>query len=106
MAENKLILSPQAKKTYLTSLIGKMLKILHLIEEEKSNGYSPEPFIVGQLFEMNAANVLFDGELVNIIVKLSGVRNNYREMSFDDIKKQIFEIKRIIQSMLNKISEV
>lgn len=99
---NKLLLSDEAKRVYLTYLIGKMIKILHLIEEEKVTGYSPYAFMVGQLFEMNAANELFDGELVSIIVKLSGVAKEYKEMSFKDIKKQIFEIKRIIKSLIIK----
>lgn len=103
--ENKLILSSKAKKTYLSSLIGKMLKILHLIEEEKEKGYSPEPFIIGQLFEMNSANILFDGELVSIIIKLNGIRENYTKMPFTEIKKQIFEIKKIIQFLIKKIEE-
>lgn len=103
MGENKLILSDEAKKTYLTSLIGKMLKILHLVEEEEKTGYSPEPFMIGQLFEINSANVLFEGDLVNIIIKLNGIRENYKTMPFAQVKKQIFEIKRIIQTLLSKL---
>lgn len=105
METNRLILSESGKKVYLTSLIGKMLKILHLIEEEKDTGYSPYPFIVGQLFELNSANELFNGELVNIIVKLNGIGNTYKELPFDKTKKQIFEIKRIINSLLAKMEE-
>lgn len=100
---NRIILSLEAKKIYLTSLIGKMLKILHLCEEEKVTGYSPLPFIAGQLFEINAANKLFDGELVGIIVKLKGVYDEYKTMPFDKVKKQIFEIKRILNSLLVKL---
>lgn len=100
---NRIILSQDAKRIYLTSLIGKMLKILHLAEEEKETGYSPLPFIAGQLFEVNAANMLFDGELVSVIVKLKGIYDEYKTLPFDKIKKQIFEIKRIINSMLAKM---
>lgn len=103
LKSNRIILSQDAKKVYLTSLIGKMLKILHLAEEESRTGYSPLPFIAGQLFEVNAANVLFEGELVNIIVKLKGIYDEYTALPFNKIKKQIFEIKRIINSMLAKL---
>lgn len=103
MEIKELVLSDAGKKVYLSSLIGKMLKVLHLIEEEKTNGYSPEPFIKGQLFEINSANELFGGELVGIIVKLNGVLNNYKTISFEETKKQIFEIKKIIIFILNKM---
>lgn len=103
MEIKELVLSDAGKKVYLSSLIGKMLKVLHLIEEEKTNGYSPEPFIKGQLFEINSANELFGGELVSIIVKLNGVLNNYKTISFEETKKQIFEIKKIIIFILNKM---
>ena len=99
---NKLLLSDEAKRVYLTYLIGKMIKILHLIEEEKTTGYSPYSFMVGRLFEMNAANELFNGELVSVIVKLSGVAKKYKELPFQEIKKQIFEIKRILKSLITK----
>lgn len=100
---NRLIISDDAKRSYLTSLIGKILKILHLIEEEKETGYSPLPFMANQLFEMNAANELFNGELIGIIVKLKGVYDELNTLPFREVKKQIFEIKRIINSMLAKI---
>lgn len=103
MEVKELVLSEAGKKVYLSSLIGKMLKVLHLIEEEKTNGYSPTPFIKGQLFEINSANELFDGELVGIIVKLNGVLNNYKTITFEETKKQIFEIKKIITFILNKM---
>jgi hypothetical protein len=54
---------------------------------------------------LNSANELFDGELVNIIVKLNGIGNTYKELPFEKIKKQIFEIKRIINSLLAKMEE-
>lgn len=91
-----MLLSNDAKKQYLKQLLGKMFKILHLIEEEKETGFSPRDFISGQLFEVNSANELFEGKLVGIIVKLNGIYDNYANMSFDSIKRQIFEIKNII----------
>lgn len=97
-------ISKEAKKEYLDSLIGKMHKILHLKEESSVTGYSLKPFIGGQLFEINAANSLFDGKLVNIVVKVKGIYDECDNMQTSDIKKQIFEIVRIIKS-LNKSLE-
>lgn len=101
--ENKLLISDEAKKIYLTSLIGKVLKILHLVEEEEKTGYSPLPFVANQLFELNAANTLFNGELVTVIVKLKAVYDEMATLPFKEIRKQIFEIKRIINSMIAKL---
>jgi hypothetical protein len=96
-------LSDKSKKEYLNAIIGKTYKILHLIEEEKTTGYSPKPFITTFLFEINAANDLFDGKLVQIIIKLKGIKEGYKEISFSDIKKQIFEIKRIVNHLLKEL---
>lgn len=96
-------LSNKSKIEYLNAIIGKTYKILHLIEEEKTTGYSPKPFITTFLFEVNAANDLFDGKLIQIIIKLKGIRESYKDMSFGDIKKQIFEIKRIVNHLLKEL---
>ena len=101
--DNEFMLSNAAKKEYLNSVIGKIYKVLHLIEEEATTGYSPKAFIASQLWEINAANELFDGKLVNIIVKLKGVYDTYQEIEFADCKKQIFEIKKIINSLLKSL---
>ena len=65
--------------------------------------YSPELFILGRLFELNSANDLFDGKLVNIIVKLNGIVTNYENLSFAEIKRQIFEIKKNINFLLKEL---
>lgn len=96
-------LSNKSKTEYLNAIIGKTYKVLHLIEEEKTTGYSPKPFITTFLFEVNAANDLFDGKLIQIIIKLKGIRENYKDMPFGDIKKQIFEIKRIVNHLLKEL---
>ena len=97
------VLSDKSKIEYLNAIIGKTYKILHLIEEEKTTGYSPKPFITTFLFEVNAANDLFDGKLIQIIIKLKGIRESYKDMPFGDIKKQIFEITRIVNHLLKEL---
>lgn len=99
--ENKLILSVDGKRKYLEKLIGKIIKILHLIEEEPKTSISPQSFIYGQLVELNSANQLFDNELVEIIVKLNVVYSSYKTVPFTDIKKQIFEIKNKINYLIS-----
>lgn len=102
--ENKLILSDEAKRKYLERLIGKMIKILHLIEERDETGVNPSDFIYGQLIELNSANQLFDNELIEIIVKLNIIYNGYDELEFKDVKKQVFEIKNKINYLLKLLN--
>ena len=83
--------------------IGKMHKILHLFEEEAETGFSPQFFIAGQLWDMNAANELFDGKLIPIIVKVKGVYDDAKNIEYREVKKQIFEIDKIIKSMLRSL---
>lgn len=101
--ENKLILSVDGKRKYLEKLIGKMIKILHLIEEEPTTHNSPSAFIYGQLIELNSANQLFDNELVELIIKLNVVYDTYSTVSFADTKKQIFEIKNKINYLIGNL---
>lgn len=96
-------LSNEAKNEYLKSLMSKMYKILHLIEEESETGFSPIPFIEGRLTELNSANDMFHGRLVNIIIKLNAIKNNYGTMSFQDCKSQIFEIRKIITAIQKEL---
>ena len=42
-------------------------------------------------------------ELVNIIVKLNGIVTNYENLSFAEIKRQIFEIKKNINFLLKEL---
>ena len=101
--ENRIIISDAAKKKFLEKLIGKMIKILHLVEEREETGIDPCDFIYGQLVELNSANQLFDNELVEIIVKLNVVYRDFNKVEFKAIKKQIFEIKRKINYLIDLI---
>jgi len=103
--ENKLILSVDGKRKYLEKLIGKIIKILHMIEERNKTGIEPEDFIYGQMIELASANQLFDNELIEIIVKLNVVYGGYKEMDFKAVKKQIFEIKNKINYLLSELDK-
>jgi hypothetical protein len=103
--ENKIIISNAAKKKFLEKLIGKVIKILHLVEEREETKIDPRDFIYGQLVELNSANQLFDNELVEIIVKLNVVYRDFDRVEFKAIKKQIFEIKRKINYLIQLLDE-
>lgn len=102
--ENKLILSKEAKRDYLQKLSKRCIKILYLIEDEGKgiNKGMADDYIVGQLFEVNSANILFDGELIDVIVKLNGIRD-YSNQPYNLIRKQVFETKGIIDHLLKTL---
>lgn len=101
---NKLVLPLEAKKDYLQKLSKRCIKILYLIEDEGKgiNKGAADDYIVGQLFEVNSANILFEGALIDVIVKLNGIRD-YPNQPYSLIRKQIFETKGIIDHLLNSL---
>ena len=99
---NKLILSKNAKIEYLKKLSKRVIKILYLIEQEKETQNCPKNYIIGQLFEVNSANYLFDFQLTDIIIKLNGILQ-YKQEPFELVRKQIFEIKNIADNLLKTI---
>ena len=66
--------------------------------------FDPLDFMYGRLVELKSANQLFDNELVEIIVKLNVVYRDFNKVEFKAIKKQIFEIKRKINYLIDLIN--
>lgn len=99
--DSKIIISVDGKRKYLEKLIGKTLKILHLIEEN----VPVQDYIYGQMLEINAANILFDNELTEIVVKYKVIYDNHESAPFTEIRKQVLEIKNKINYLLKKISK-
>jgi hypothetical protein len=109
MADNnydiKLTLSPDAKKEFLKKLGGRIIKILYLIEDEnkgESMAGTAESYILGQIFELNSANILFDNTLTDVLIKLNSVLH-YREAEFKQVRKQLLEAKGIVDHLYKQI---
>lgn len=101
--EQVFALSNSTKKSFLNSIISRCYKILHLIEELPTTGFEPDKFIHGLWWEVAAADSLFEGKLASVVIKIKGIEDDYRKMSFQDVKSQINEIKRIINRILREI---
>lgn len=95
-------ISKQEKIIYLTRLIGKVLKILHLVEE-KQHDY--KIYLGGLMIDIHSANDLFDNQLIDVLVKLNSIYIN--EFEHKQIRKIILECKNNINFLLEniKISE-
>lgn len=103
VAEIRLIKIGQKK--YLKRLIGRIFKILHLIENEEITGYSAKLYIWTLILDINSFNKLIDGDLTTIIVNLNWIYYNYRETDFQNIRKRVFENKKEIDLLIKKLED-
>lgn len=94
----RLVLSKEGKKAYLDKVYNELIKILYLIEQEKTPG-DAKSYIAGLLFELNNSDALFDNQLIKVVIKLNGVYSSYLTTPFNIIKKQIFEARGIIDHL-------
>jgi len=90
-----IVLSVIAKIAYLDGLVGRIYKILPLYEEL---GEVPINIYIGALLiDVNSANELFDGKLVDVLVKLNSIYE--KECTHKHIKKTTFECTNMVQKM-------
>ena len=90
-----IVLSTISKIAYLDGLIGRIYKILPLFEEL---GELPIQVYIGALMiDVNSANELFDGKLVDVLVKLNSIHE--KETTHKQIKKTTFECTNMVQKM-------
>ena len=80
----KLVLSKEGKKVYLDKVYNELIKILYLIEQEKTPG-DAQSYIAGLLFELNNSDALFDHQLIKVVIKLNGVYTSYLNTPFNFI---------------------
>lgn len=84
-------LSLDEKIKCLEEILGKLKKILYVYDksQEDESGYNYKVFCGGILIYVSSSNLLFDGELVNIVVNINAILTN----DFDkaQIKRIVFE---------------
>lgn len=100
MQENedfKIVLSQQEKMKCLEEINKKLKKIMYVYEKglEPQSDYNHKVFCGGILLYVSSSNVLFNGELINIVVDLNTILTN----DFD--KKQL---KRLVMEMINNVN--
>ena len=93
-------ISTKEKTVYLTRLIGKILKILHLVEE-KQHDY--KIYLGGLMLEIHSANDLFENQLIDILIKLNSIYIN--DFEYKQIRKIILECKNNINFLLELLQK-
>lgn len=98
--EISLGLSLSAKISYLEKLRNKIITILYLIEQQKENPeINPDTYLQSLLFDVNAANLLFEDQLSEIIIKIYGIAKQYKDSTHSVIRKQVLETRRLVDDL-------
>jgi len=94
-------LSYQEKIACLEEIISRLKKILYVYEKsiEPNSTYNYRVYCGGVLLYVSSSNMLFNGELVNIVVNLNTILTNDFEKK--QIKKLVLESVNFAQYMLS-----
>lgn len=102
----KIVFSLEEKIKCIEEIIGKFKKILYVYDrsQDEESKYDYKVYCGGILIYVSSSNMLFDGELVNIVVNLNAIINN----DFDkaQIKRVVFESKNQLDYLLKKYKEL
>ena len=101
----KVILSNQEKVVCLKEIIKKLKKILYVWEksQEPASTYNYRIYCGGVLIYVSSSNMLFDGELVNIVVNLNAIMTN--KFTKPQLKRIVFESVNYAQFLLSIYNE-
>ena len=101
----KVILSNQEKVVCLKEIIKKLKKILYVWEksQEPASTYNYRIYCGGVLIYVSSSNMLFDGELVNIVVNLNAIMTN--KFTKPQLKRIVFESVNYAQFLLSIYDE-
>lgn len=97
----KIILSYDEKIKCLEEIISKLKKIIYVYEKslDPNNNYNYKVFCGGIAIYVSSANILFNGELVNIIININAILTN--DFSKTQLKKIVFETINFTEYLYN-----
>ena len=98
----RIILSGDEKEICLQEIIKRLKKIIYVYErsQEPNSNYNYKVYCGGVLIYISSSNILFNGELVNIIVNLNAIMTN--NFSKAQLKRIVFESVNYAQYMLSE----
>ena len=97
----KIVISLSEKIVCLDSIISKLKKILYVYDksQEPNSSYNYKVYCGGVALYVSSSNMLFDGELVSIIVNLNSILNN--DFDKKQIKNLVLESVNYSEFLLN-----
>lgn len=102
---SKLKLSVQEKLVCLKEINSRLKKILHVYEKsmEPNSKYNYKIYCSGLAIYISSSNLLFDGELVNLIVNMTSILSNTFDKS--EIKRITFESINFVNHLISIYTE-
>ena len=106
LAQFKVVLSNQEKAVCLKEIIKKLKKILYVYEKslEPNSTYNYRIYCGGVLIYVSSSNLLFNGELVNIVINLNAIMTN--KFSKPQLKRVVFESINYASFLLAKYEKL
>lgn len=94
-------LSLDEKIKCLEEILGKLKKILYVYDKthEKGSEYNYKIFCGGILIYVSSSNLLFNGELVSIVVNINAILTN--DFDKPQLKRIVFESINQVEYMLS-----
>lgn len=101
----KVTLSSEEKIVCLEEIISRLKKILYVYDksQEPNSNYNYKVFCGGVAMYVSSSNVLFDGELVNVVINLNSILTNKPDKG--QIKKLVFESINFTNYLLKNYKE-
>lgn len=98
----KVVLSTNEKIVCLEEIIAKLKKVLYVYDksQEPQSNYNYKVYCGGIIMYVSSSNVLFDGELVSIVINLNTILTN--KLDKGQIKKIVFESINYAEYLLKK----
>ena len=98
----QVVLSLEEKVKCLEEILNKIKKILYVYDKtlEPDSKYDYKVYCGGVLIYVSSSNLLFNGELVNIVININAILTN--EFSKTQIKRIVFETKNFTEFLLSK----
>lgn len=106
MDENfKIVLSLNEKIRCLEEIVARLKKILYVYDKslEPDSTYNYRVYCGGIAMYVSSSNILFNGELVSIIININSILNN--QLNKGQIKKLVFDSINFSEYLLAKYKE-
>lgn len=86
-----------------------LIKLLYMIEEENkgSEGFSIKLWFYSFMLDLVSSNELCQNKLTKVVVKINSLyqKDHYKEMTHQQIKRQIFESKGILDFLIKQLED-
>lgn len=94
--------SPEEEKECFINLRSQIVKLLYMIEAEERGEGDIGLWFYSFMFELASSNVLCGNKLTKVVVKIHGLydNNQYKQMTHDQIKRQIMESRGILTYLI------